>query len=66
MPKQHAPVALRYCGPVIRPGEGVPLPQGWPAADHDEPDEALAKEKLASKMYQADSPVTGGEVASDG
>ena len=49
--------ALRYVGPKILDGHGVPLPQGWPALDHDEPDEALAKEKLASKMYAPAVPV---------
>lgn len=44
---------LTYCGPEIAPMGGVPLPEGWPAADHDEPDEALAKEKVASGNYKA-------------
>lgn len=40
---------LKYVGPEAR--GFVPLPEGWPAADHDEPDEAVRAEKLASQMY---------------
>lgn len=40
---------LVYAGPEVN--GFVPLPEGWPAADHDEPDEALRAEKLASGMY---------------
>lgn len=46
---------LKYVG--ISPADNggiVPLPEGWPAADHDEDDEALAAEKLASGKYQQD------------
>jgi hypothetical protein len=43
--------ALRYCGPAIRPGDGVGLPQGWPAGDHVEPDDELRAEKIASGNY---------------
>jgi len=25
---------------------------GWPAADHDEPDEKLAKQKIKSGLYE--------------
>jgi len=46
------PIALRYTGIVVLPGEGVPTPQGWPAANHSEPDAALAKEKAASEWYE--------------
>ena len=60
---------LRYTGPAFKPGDGIPTPQGWPAADHEEPDKALYKEKIASGFYApvgdapaSDSPVTGGEV----
>ena len=68
MPKTDS-IALRYTGPAIVPGEGVPLPQGWPAEDHSEPDAKLRAEKIASGFYalaggepSSDSPVTGGEV----
>ena len=37
---------LRYIGPERSHGGSLPLPEGWPAADHDEPDAALAAEKL--------------------
>ena len=58
---------LRYIGPAIKPGEGIPLPQGYPACDHDESDPELRKAKIASGFYAlqetptTDSPVTGGE-----
>lgn len=39
---------LYYIGP---PPQGVvPLPEGWCACDHDEPDAEIAKEKLAFKI----------------
>lgn len=44
---------LRYIGPDPATVGVVPLPEGWPAADHDEPDEELRKEKLASGKYAA-------------
>jgi hypothetical protein len=54
---------LTYCGPEIVPMGGIPLPEGWPSADHDEPDEALAEEKIASGNYKAadshDEPDSG-------
>lgn len=41
---------LRYVGP--EPNDtALPLPEGWTAADHVEPDAALAREKVASKLY---------------
>jgi hypothetical protein len=61
---------LRYTGPTHDPDDGretlpqgsaLPLPQGWPAADHNEPNEAIAAEKLASGMYEAaDAPGDAG------
>ena len=44
---------LRYTGPDPASVGVVPLPEGWPAETHDEPDEALAKEKIASGAYAA-------------
>ena len=41
---------LKYVGPNTFDGSAVPLPQGWPAAEHFEPDEELAKEKLAFRV----------------
>jgi hypothetical protein len=42
---------LRYVGPPA--GRGVPpLPEGWPAQDHEEPDPDVAGRKLASGLYQ--------------
>jgi hypothetical protein len=42
---------LTYTGPS-GPDTTLPLPEGWPAADHDEPDEAVAAAKLASGLYR--------------
>lgn len=42
---------LRYIGPEVPIGAALPLPQGWDAADHDEPDEATADAKVASGLY---------------
>lgn len=41
---------LVYIGPD--PGTGaIPLPEGWPAEDHDEPNGETAAAKVASGMY---------------
>lgn len=37
----------------VAPGSAVPLPEGWPAESHSEPDAAKAAEKLASGLYVA-------------
>ena len=56
---------LVYTGPSITETGVVPLPEGWPAADHNEPDRARAKAKLESNFYKrrrATPPEpTGGE-----
>lgn len=52
MAKEGIMVELVYCGPIPAPGTGIPLPEGWPMADHAEPDAALAKEKVASGLYK--------------
>lgn len=44
---------LIYTGKTIEEVGVVPLPEGWPTADHEEPDKALAKEKIASGNYRA-------------
>ena len=47
---------LRYTGPTIGTiplGSALPLPEGWPSEDHDEPDAALAAEKVRSGLYVA-------------
>jgi hypothetical protein len=45
---------LVYTGPDYESSPGaIPLPVGWTAADHEEPDEALAAEKCASGLYEA-------------
>lgn len=46
---------LKYIGPQAKGGV-LPLPEGWLAGDHDEPDEALAAEKVKSGNYQAEKP----------
>lgn len=50
---------LRYIGPVPETVGGVPLPEGWPAADHEEPDEEIAAAKLEFRLK-------GSRVADDG
>lgn len=48
---------LQYTGPSFDESGGiVPLPEGWPAFDHDEPDAALARAKVASGKYRAKRP----------
>ena len=47
---------LKYTGPDPQVLGVVPLPEGWPAADHDEPDAELAQEKIASGNYAEDKP----------
>lgn len=42
---------LHYLGPDPTIDAALPLPEGWPAADHDEPDTAAAAAKLASGLY---------------
>lgn len=44
---------LRYIGPAPADAGVVPLPEGWPAADHDEPEPAIRAAKVASGMYAA-------------
>lgn len=43
---------LIYIGPSPAEVGIVPCPEGWPAANHNEPDEALAAEKVASGLYR--------------
>lgn len=45
---------LTYCGPDIPAGSAIPLPEGWPAADHDESDAAVAEAKVASGNYRSE------------
>lgn len=47
---------LKYTGPHPATVGGVPLPEGWPALDHDEPDAEIARAKVASGMYAAAKP----------
>ena len=47
---------LIYIGPSVEEAGLVPLPEGWPAADHDEADESLAAEKVASGKYRYARP----------
>lgn len=42
---------LHYLG--HEPGGAIPLPEGWPAFDHEEPDIEVASAKIASGKYQA-------------
>ncbi len=43
------------------PGSALPLPEGWPAADHDESDSAVAKAKIASGSYRKKAKAKDGE-----
>ena len=45
---------LIYTGKTIDEVGVVPLPEGWPAANHIEDDPLLAAEKLASRSYRED------------
>ncbi|PKN81532.1 MAG: hypothetical protein CVU47_06350 [Chloroflexi bacterium HGW-Chloroflexi-9] len=47
---------LTYTGPDPAAVGIVPLPEGWPALDHDEADEQLAAEKVASGKYRFTRP----------
>lgn len=47
---------LIYIGPDVQVGHGVPLPEGYPRRDHDEPDPAKAKEKVKSGFYELVKP----------
>lgn len=53
---------LRWIGPRT-PGAVLPLPEGWPARDHDEPDQAVAAEKLASGLFATVEPEKPAEPA---
>lgn len=44
-------VQLRYIGPDPETVGVVPLPEGWPATDHEEAEPARRAEKLASGKY---------------
>ncbi len=54
---------LQYTGGDAPADTALPLPEGWPAADHDEPDELVAAAKVASGAYRgagvAASPAGG-------
>lgn len=43
---------LRFVGTAPADGSALALAEGWPAADHDESDPAVAAEKLASGSYE--------------
>jgi hypothetical protein len=43
---------LRYIGPAPGVDVTLPLPEGWPAADHDEPSAEVAEAKIASGYYR--------------
>lgn len=47
---------LKYIGPDPAVLGMVPLPEGWTAADGEEPDEALAAEKVSSGNYEVVKP----------
>lgn len=43
---------LVFVGERPTDGSALALPEGWPAEDHEEPDAATAKAKVASKLYK--------------
>lgn len=43
---------LIYVGPSPAEAGLVPLPEGWPAAEHDEPDRDRGRAKLESGFYK--------------
>lgn len=43
---------LTYHGPEQTADGALPLPEGWPAADHDEPNQEVAAAKVASGLYR--------------
>ena len=49
---------LQYTGPA--PGGGLlPLPEGWPPFDHDEPDSVTASRKVQSGLYRPAAAADG-------
>lgn len=49
---------LQYTGPA--PGGGLlPLPEGWPPFDHDEPDSRTAALKVQSGLYRPAEAAAG-------
>lgn len=57
---------LIYTGETIDQAGVVPLPEGWPAADHDEPDRAIAAAKLTSGVYREPESTTRAKGANHG
>ena len=48
---------LIYTGPPPDPAGGaLPLPEGWTAQDHDEPDTATASAKVESGLFKRAVP----------
>lgn len=47
---------LVYTGPDPAAVGCVPVPEGWSAFDHDEPDAGLAAAKVASGLYRRETP----------
>ena len=60
---------LHYTGPTLADlvlGSALPVPEGWPAEDHEEPDAALAAAKVESGLYVAAKPERSKEVTEEG
>lgn len=53
MARRAVTTTLKYIGPEPAAVGIVPLPEGWPAADHDEPNTDRYAAKLASGNYAA-------------
>ncbi len=54
MAKRETTKRLTYVGPDPAVVGVVPLPEGWPAADHEEANELVAAEKVASGYYKGE------------
>jgi len=51
---------LRYVGPAPSPDAVLPLPEGWPAYDHEETQQSEIDAKIASGFYRAVARSKGG------
>lgn len=57
---------LVYIGPAPADVGCVPVPEGWSASDHEEPDPALAAVKVASGLYRREPPAKPDKPAPSG
>lgn len=57
-------IALFFVGQRPADGSALPLPEGWPAESHEEPDDTRRAEKLAHEpaLYVAGKRDANGEI----